>query len=49
MTAPTQTPVLAVMCAAEHPITGDLCARFGCTGLHTSDGRDPWNEPERTG
>lgn len=39
------TPVLAVFCAAEDEISGALCARIGCDGLHSSDGLDAWTEP----
>lgn len=44
-TATTTTPVLAVFCAAEDEISGALCARIDCDGLHSSDGLDAWTEP----
>lgn len=39
---------LAVFCAAVEPITGALCARIFCDGLHSADGLDAWNNPTDT-
>jgi hypothetical protein len=36
----------AAVCAAEHPITGILCARILCDGQHDPDGASPWGAPE---
>jgi hypothetical protein len=39
-------PPRAVMCAAEHPISGALCRRIDCLGDHDHDGLPPWTEEE---
>jgi hypothetical protein len=39
-------PPRAVMCAAEHPISGALCRRIDCSGDHDHDGLPPWTEEE---
>lgn len=43
MTAVEEQPS-SLFCAAEHPITGDLCHRLAalCDGQHTFDGLPPW-------
>jgi hypothetical protein len=48
VTAEPQAQPLAVFCAAADDITGDLCARIFCDGLHSADGVDAWTTPTDT-